>query len=216
MNTKEFRKHIKKHFAPKLHELGFQGTDHHFVKHNNHLIYVLTIQADKHGGSCIMEMGVHLDFLPNSIGEFKSPLQFTAYDCEFRERLNKRSNWLQRLLSVERERGYAYGESEEEAIMAIIEMREIFTHRGISYFSQFNDFPESITTISLDEIKFSSKKLVDLGAPPNLRTALLIARTYEFLSDPRRAKEFASWGLHNIGNASGLSEEFLRIISLSE
>ncbi|WP_397387014.1 DUF4304 domain-containing protein [Paenibacillus sp. ClWae2A] len=69
MNTKDFRKLIRVYFAPKLHEVGFMGTDHHFVKTtDNHFIYTLVIQADKSGGSCVMEMGVHLDFLPNSIG----------------------------------------------------------------------------------------------------------------------------------------------------
>uniref|UniRef100_UPI00403F51A1 DUF4304 domain-containing protein n=1 Tax=Paenibacillus sp. FSL K6-1318 TaxID=2975291 RepID=UPI00403F51A1 len=52
------------YFAPKLHDVGFMGTDHHFVKTtNNHFIYTLVIQADKFDGSCVMEMGVHLDFL---------------------------------------------------------------------------------------------------------------------------------------------------------
>lgn len=216
MNTKDFRRLIKEHFAPKLHELGFKGTDHHFVKANNHFIYTLVIQADKYGGSCVMEMGVHLDFLPNSIGEFKPPLKITTYDCEFRERLNKKANWLQRFLTVERERWFRYGETEEDAITTNNEMKKLFTNKGMCYFSQFKDFPEPITSISLDEIKVGSKKLENLGAPLDLRTALLVSRTYEFLGNHRKAKDFASWGLINIGNASGMTEDFLEIMSVSE
>lgn len=119
-------------------------------------------------------------------------------------------------VTVERERWFRHGESEEEAITTIIGMKELFTHKGISYYSQFEDFPEVLTSISLDEINNGSKKLKDLGAPPNLRMALLVARTYEFLGNFKEAREFASWGLHNIGDTSGLTKEFLRIMSLSE
>lgn len=86
----------------------------------------------------------------------------------------------------------------------------------MSYFSQFEDFPEVITSISLDEIENGSKKLKDLGEPPDLRMTLLVARTYEFLGNLTKSKEFATWGLHNIGDTSGLTKGFLRIMSLSE
>ncbi len=130
------------------------GTDHHFVKTtDNHFIYTLVIQTDKSGGSCVMEMGVHLDFLPNSIGEFKSLNEITTYDCEFRKRLDKKS-------------------------------------------------------ISLAEIIARSKKIEDFGAPLDLRLVLLIARTHKFLGNDRDAKEYAQWGLINIGKATGLIKDF--------
>lgn len=88
MKTSEFRKLIKKHLAPVLHELGFSGTDHHFVKANkNHVINTIVIQADKYGGSCVVELGVHFDFLPNPVGEFIPVSKLTVYDCEFRTRI---------------------------------------------------------------------------------------------------------------------------------
>ncbi|PWV94443.1 uncharacterized protein DUF4304 [Paenibacillus cellulosilyticus] len=160
MNTKQFRKLIKEHFAPRLHQLGFKGSDHHFVKTNdNHFIYTLVIQADKYGGSCVMEMGVHLDFLPISFNEIKPPIDITTYDCEFRKRLNKKANWLK----VERERWFSYGETEEEALDTIMEMRELFLNEGMNYYSQFKEFPKSITSIELDEIVARSNRLDDIG-----------------------------------------------------
>lgn len=70
MDTKGFRKLIATHFKTKLNELGFMGNDHHFVKYTEkHFIYTLVIQSSKHGGSCIMEMGTHLDFLVNTPGK---------------------------------------------------------------------------------------------------------------------------------------------------
>ncbi len=185
------------------------GTDHHFVKTtDHHFIYTLVIQADKSGGSCVMEMGVHLDFLPNSIGEFKSSNEITTYDCEFRKRLHKKANWLKRFFTVERERWFQYGETEDDTIVTINEMKQLFLDQGMSYFSQFNDFPRMITSISLDEIIARSKKIEDFGAPLDLRLALLIARTHKFLGNDRDAKEYAQWGLNNIGEAKGLIKDF--------
>ncbi|AIQ53465.1 DUF4304 domain-containing protein [Paenibacillus sp. FSL R7-0331] len=60
MKTSDFRNLIKKYLAPALHELGFSGTDHHFVRvAPNHLVNTIVIQADKDGVSCVVEMGVH-------------------------------------------------------------------------------------------------------------------------------------------------------------
>ncbi|WFA87615.1 DUF4304 domain-containing protein [Paenibacillus amylolyticus] len=208
MNTKDFRKLIRVYFAPKLHEVGFMGTDHHFVKTtDNHFIYTLVIQADKSGGSCVMEMGVHLEFLPNSIGEFKSSNEITTYDCEFRKRINKKENLFKRFFTVEREKWFQYGETADDAIVTINEMKQLFLDQGMSYFSQFNDL-RIITSISLAEIIARSKKIEDFGAPLDLRLVLLIARTHKFLGNNRDAKEYAQWGLNNIGKATGLNKDF--------
>ncbi|WP_315372175.1 DUF4304 domain-containing protein [Paenibacillus xylanexedens] len=208
MNTKDFRKLIRVYFASKLHEAGFMGTDHHFVKTtDNHFIYTLVIQADKSGGSCVMEMGVHLEFLPNSIGEFKSSNEITTYDCEFRKRINKKENLFKRFFTVEREKWFQYGETADDAIVTINEMKQLFLDQGMSYFSQFNDL-RIITSISLAEIIARSKKIEDFGAPLDLRLVLLIARTHKFLGNNRDAKEYAQWGLNNIGKATGLIKDF--------
>ncbi len=188
------------------------GTDHHFVKTtDNHFIYTLVIQADKSGGSCVMEMGVHLEFLPNSIGEFKSSNEITTYDFEFRKRINKKENLFKRFFTVERERCFQYGETEDDAIVTIIEMKKLFLDQGMSYFSQFNDL-RIITSISLAEIIARSKKIEDFGAPLDLRLALLIARTHKFQGNNRDAKEYAQWGLNNIGKATGLIKDFEAIV----
>ena len=78
----------------------------------------------------------------------------------------------------------------------------------MSYYSQFNDFPRMITSISLAEIIAGSKKIEEFGAPLDLRLALLIARTHKFLGNDRDAKEDAQWRLNNIGEAKGLIKDF--------
>ncbi|MDT9718578.1 hypothetical protein QVE09_06680 [Paenibacillus sp. ClWae2A] len=108
---------------------------------------------------------------------------------------------------MERERWFQYGETDEDAIVTIDEMTQLFLDQGMSYFSQFND-PRMITSISLAEIIARSKKIEDFGAPLDLRLVLLIARTHKFQGNNRDAKEYAQWGLNNIGKATGLIKDF--------
>ncbi|KRE55976.1 DUF4304 domain-containing protein [Paenibacillus sp. Soil750] len=141
MRTSEFRKLIKKHLAPTLNEFGFIGTDHHFVKDTkNHVINAIVIQADKNGGSCVVDLGVHLDFLPNTIKEYIPSSKLTVYDCEFRTRLVNELKWFQKnvLRNKEREIWFRYGHTEEESKTVIQEMKDMILSQGTSYFSQFN------------------------------------------------------------------------------
>lgn len=79
MDTKKFRELLKVYFKPRMNELGFNGSNHHFVKKtDSHFIYTFVIQANKYGGSCIMEMGVTLDFLYSD----KKISSLTVYDSE--------------------------------------------------------------------------------------------------------------------------------------
>jgi hypothetical protein len=155
MKTGDFRKLIKMHLAPALEEQGFIGSDHHFVKdNNNHVINTIVIQADKYGGSCIVELGVHLDFLPNLTGEFIPSHKLTVYDCEFRKRLVNEINWFQKniLREKEREVWFKYGDTEDESLSVIENIKEMLLSQGLRYLSQFNDFPYAITSIQLDEL----------------------------------------------------------------
>lgn len=57
-----------------------------------------------------------------------------------------------------------------------------------------------------------SKGLDAMGAPLDLRLALLIARTHRFLGEDELALQYAEWGLKNIGRAEGLIKDFEGLI----
>ena len=205
METKDFRKLIKEHFKPKINDLGFKGSDLHFVKHTEeHYIYTLVIQASKYGGSCVMEMGVHFDFL--------SSQKATVHDCEFRKRLQPELSLIDKLKGRSIEKWHEYGENEAHAVKTINEMWSLFDNQALKYFNQFQSFPNPITEISLEEIESGSKRLYKLGTPSKLRLALLIARVHHFLGNYADAKHYAEWGIKNIGNATGLIESFRKLI----
>ncbi|MEK3794765.1 DUF4304 domain-containing protein [Paenibacillus sp. FSL R7-0204] len=215
MKTSQFRKLIKTNLAPALHEVGFSGTDHHFVKvDNNHVIHAIVIQADKHGGSCVVELGVHFDFLPNPLGEFIPANKLTVYDCEFRTRLVHQLTWFQSnvLRKKKSEAWFRYGDTEDESMAVVHKMKEMIVRQGTKYFAQFNDSPHVITSITTNELSHRTKILDSYGAPLDLRLALLIARTHAFLGNAVEAANFAHWGLENIGNATGLIQDFTELV----
>ncbi|MDQ0193383.1 DUF4304 domain-containing protein [Paenibacillus wynnii] len=204
MDTKEFRSLIKTELKPVLNELGFIGTNHHFIKRtNDHYIFTLVIQANKYGGSCIMELGVHLDFL---LDEKNSNI--TVYDCEFRQRIQPKKSFISKLFKNNAEIWHEYGEDEEQAKQSIASMKSLFVSQGMDYFNQFKNFPNPLLTIDIEEIKKRSKRLEQLGAPLDLRLVLLISKTHLYLGNKKDAKKYADWGLKNIGRATLLIKEF--------
>ncbi|MDF9841501.1 MULTISPECIES: DUF4304 domain-containing protein [unclassified Paenibacillus] len=215
MKTCDFRKLIKKYLAPALHELGFSGTDHHFVRvDQNHVIYTIVIQADKHGGSCVVELGVHFDFLPNSIGQFIPASKLTVYDCECRTRIVNEVGWFQS--KVLRKRAnviwFQYGDTEDESKAVLNKMKELIVNQSTLYFSQFRNFPHPVTSITIKELSHRTKRLDRYGAPMDVRLALLITRTHAFLGNKAEAANFARWGLENSSKAKGLTQYFTEII----
>ncbi|WP_310830091.1 DUF4304 domain-containing protein [Paenibacillus pedocola] len=216
MSTTEFRKLLQLHLKPRLNQLGFMGSDHHFRKNSDeHFIYTLVIQGNRYGGSCCMELGVHLDFLPIGLNGKADIHNLTVYDCEFRERIEAGFPWAQRIFARQPQaRWFEYGESEADAIRTINRMYKVFKVRGLEYFDQFKGFPGPILSITLEHLKAErSKQRISMGAPQNLRLALVIARTHEFVGDLDSSLKFAEWGLNHLGQATGLKPHFEELIS---
>lgn len=208
MDTKLFRTIIKNEFKPTLNELGFTGTNHHFIKRtDNHYIFTLVIQANKYGGSCNMEMGVHLDYLLEDKNS-----NITVYDCEFRQRIQPKRSFIDKWFRNNAEVWHEYGEDEEQARQTIETMKTVFLTQGMNYYNQFNNFPNLLLTIDIDEIKNRSKRLEQLGAPLDLRLTLIIAKTHLFLGNKKDAEKYAKWGLMNIGRATLLINEFESVL----
>nr|WP_232381216.1 DUF4304 domain-containing protein [Paenibacillus tianjinensis] len=193
------------------------GSDHHFRKNSDeHFIYTLVIQGNRYGGSCIMELGVHLDFLPIGLSGKADNHNLTVYDCEFRERIEAGIPWNQRIFGPAQAQAgwFEYGKSEADAIRTINRMYKVFKVRGLEYFDQFKGFPKPILSISLEELKAGrSKQQMSMGAPLDLRLALVIARTHEFVGDLDSSLKFAEWGLNHLGQAAGLKPHFEELIS---
>ncbi|MBZ9685918.1 DUF4304 domain-containing protein [Clostridium estertheticum] len=198
----ELKKLIKNNFAPILREFGFKGSGFSFRRvTNNHYIYVITVQANRQGGSYCIEMGVYIDFIPNSLGQKNLPSRVTAYDCEFNKRLSPKGidYW------------WKYGKSEQDSINDIKHMVKTFREVGIPFFEQFEDFPAPLDSIIVEDIVNESPRLEEIGAPLDLRLALTLARVHKYLNISTEGIKFCDWGLNNINCTTGLITVFEEI-----
>ena len=91
-------------------------------------------------------------------------------------------------------------------------MINLFENQGMKYYKQFNDFDNSLLTINLNELVSGSKRLYELGSPPKIRLALILAKIHKYLGNNEKAREFVYWGLNNTRNATTLNKEFSMII----
>jgi hypothetical protein len=202
MNAAEFKKLMKNYFAPVLRKHGFKGSGFNYRKiTGDHYIYTVQVQSYKYGVGCWVELGVTIDFLPDTVGIKINPSKVTPIDCEFRKRLDPTTNdgmWL-------------FGNTEDEANQSIQEMIIEFERNGMTYFEQFVDFPSPLSLITIEDIEEKNPTLNKLESPLDLRLAMTIARIHTFLGNKDEAIKFCEWGLQNIGRATGLIEEYEKI-----
>ena len=85
--TPAFRERLKIKLAPLLRGHGFSGSGVNFRRHVGDVIQVLNIQGSRYGGSCCVNLAVHLTFLPTVLGDAPDPKKITESLCEFRKRL---------------------------------------------------------------------------------------------------------------------------------
>ncbi|SCW57492.1 protein of unknown function [Paenibacillus tianmuensis] len=194
IDTKVFKKLLKEHFEPVLRDCGFKGSGGKYRSApTNHYIYTAVVQASKNGGSCCIELGIFLNFLPNTIGVYVPHSKVTPYDCEFRKRLSDHEN--------SHDYWWDYGETESEAIKSIEHMRESFVRHGLLYFEQFQDFPSPLTSITLEDLEQGNQKVKALGSmTTDIRLALTISQVHLYVGNGSQAKLFAEWALKKIGN----------------
>lgn len=209
MDTKTFRRLIKDNLKPILNDMGFKGTDHHFIKKTNgHYIYTLVIQANIKGGACIMEMGVGIDCVDLN----RNNKITTVYDCEFRKRIKQEITFWDRVRGNTLEKWHDYGENENQALKTISKMSKLFKVQGPEFYGQFDQFPNPLSKITIEELISGSNRIDNLGSPPKLRLALILSKTHQYIGNKKEQISFAEWGLRNIGNASALEEEFRKLI----
>lgn len=217
MKAKEaFFNCLKSEFAPKLRALGFTGSGQHFHRIRNEVIHAINIQVNKYGGSCCVNLGLHLTFLPVAGGsQLADPKKIRATSCEFRWRLapsDSTDYWWgyeegvlahlpyemvggQGQGPIEKARDLidtyeAYGEPRFQAVMTVESVAHLFQPKDIS----------------------SGERLSMYSYTP-ARGALTIARIHRYLGDENLARQFAKVGLENIGKAKALRREFEKILT---
>lgn len=194
---------IKELLEPELKKYGFEAEGLSFWKETgDHYIYSLIVQLNRFGTSFCVEMGVHVDFLPNSLNQVIKPSDIAPYDCLFRKRLSP----------ADEDYWWDYGKTEKDAISSIQQLTADFKKYGLNYFNQFGKFPDPLDKITAEDFAAEDEIFCSLGAHLGLRLASAIARIKLFSGNKEDAIKICRWGLDNIQKKTMFIPVFENII----
>ena len=198
---KIFFAQLKEDFIPLIRNIGFKGSGQNFRRIKNEIIHTINIQGNKYGGSCCVNLGLHTTFLPLCWDPSKLPDVKTIkeVDCEFSLRLapsGKHDYWWK----------YSGNGLLGNTSKSIIHLISTFNEVGQSYFDHYSSIESIIQQLSIEDLS-SSDYLNKLGGVIPIRGALTMARIYKYLGDKNKQREYALWGLKNLGNATALKDE---------
>jgi hypothetical protein len=190
----EFKKYITKYLSPKLRELGFKGSGFNFRKFAGNYIHTIQFFGDKYGGRCWVEVGIHLDFLPDSLHKPIEIKKIKTIGCFTRHSLHLENG----------NQMVDYGVDELEAKESIDLIFNIIIKSGIPYFNLFNSFPAPFNNISLVDLKKGNPKFdkfkINLGS---MLTTLQLARIKYFMEFREEAKKIAEYGKTQVDGIRG-------------
>ena len=216
MNAKEaFFNCLKSEFAPKLRAIGFSGSGQNFRRIRDEVIQIVNVQVNKYGGSCCVNLGLHLMFLPIAGGsQIANPRKLKTTSCEFQWRLAPPG-------------ATDYWWSYEKGVLAHLpfgmeggkgnESIEKARHLIDTYLTYGEPQFQSVTTVEA-VAQLSQPDDISRGIVPSIysltptRCALTMARIHKYLKKNERARKFARIGLENIGKAKALRREFEEIL----
>lgn len=193
----EFKKYITKYLTPRLRDLGFKGGGFNFQRQEGHVIHTIQLFGDKYGGQGWIEIGIHLDFIPDLFFGPIEPNKIKTIDCTYRHSLHL-SNGNQMV---------NYVTNEEEARFSIDLMYNMILKQGISYFDLFKDFPRPFNRIELADLKIKNPEFDKYRLTlDNIITTLNLARINVFLGNLEKARIFSEFGLQQLEQNSSNNE----------
>jgi hypothetical protein len=202
-DRKAFFRVLSRILGPELRAQGFAGSGTTYRRLIDPAIHVVNIQGSRYGGECCVNLGVHLRFLPTSLGDLVDPKRISEPNCEFRTRLADHG---------ESDHWWPYGDTECEAERSAEDVLEMFGRRGAPYFAKWSDFPGRFIDLTVADVaRGETSKLP--GHLLELRAALAMARIHLHMQNREMAREFALFGLSSLGRATGLKHAFDEILS---
>jgi hypothetical protein len=206
---------LRQEWMPLLSRAGFKGKDFRFERRMGDVIHVIGLQKNKYGGSCCVNMGVHLAFLPLPGGDLpQSGILVRVESCEFQWRLAPM--------------GYTdYWWAYEQGIAAHLPLSmlqeknagllERARHLAITYesvgepaFQRLANVEQIADLIKLEDLDNKARLVPEFAFTP-ARVGLSMARIHKHLGNHELARRFAQAGLERIGKAKGLLDELERL-----
>ncbi len=195
---------LREELAPKLRGIGFKGSGQNFRRINGEIINTINIQAHKYGGSCAVNLGLHLTFLPlNWADQLPDIRKIKEIDCEFRMRLapkDKSDYW------------WKYGGLLDSPTRKAHHLIATYLNYGEPHFKEYDEVEKIASMLSIDDIEKNDYINV-FGGITLQRGALAMARIHKHLGNTLKAKEFAEIGLNKLGRAVALRPAFVEIVN---
>ncbi|HJT30564.1 MAG TPA: DUF4304 domain-containing protein [Pirellulales bacterium] len=181
-NARWFAKLLKSRFAPVLRADGFAAQHNGWMRLRDPVINWLDVQARMAGGSCCVNLGVHMTFLPrpggSDGGTIASDIQ-QGY-CEIFSRLT----W-----EGEHDHWWPYDAGE----VAAADLVACYEERGRPVFERYSSFPHPFVDITPDA--FDDAALDELLPLTDTGKMLLLARVHDYLGNVQFAIRFSEMGL---------------------
>jgi len=200
-----FKEQLRERLSPVLRKGGFRGTGQRYRRAEGEMLHAVTIQGARAGGSCCVELGIHLRFLPSPSGRPVDASKLTSYDCEWRTRLarpGQGNTW------------WDYGGTLGAARASVADLVATFEAVALPLFGQFESFPGRFAAITPADIQNGAAGLPALvGSVP--RCALAMARVAERLGRPDSRRAFAELGLRCV-QGGPIERELRSLLAQSE
>jgi Domain of unknown function (DUF4304) len=203
MSKERFFAHLKAKFSPRLRAAGFNGSGQNFRRVRGEVIHAISIQGNKYGESCALNLGIHIAFLPITWdGQLPDLGTIEETSCEFRKRLAK---------GADTECWWKYSDvltSPEESAASLI---ETFFAEGEPYFERFSSVQTILSALEFDVLEKNLPPAIGRSTP--VKYALTAARIHAHLGHGEACRRAAALGLTRIGKAEALRTE-LEALSL--
>jgi hypothetical protein len=194
-----------------LRHAGFVGTEERFQRELGPVIHALAVQESKHGGSCCINLGVHLDFLPLTTGK---PPQAGAHvrpeSCEFQWRLTPpgfRDYWwaFEKGAAAHLPPPMLQEENAGPAERAQ-HLAGTFETQGEPAFQRLSTLQQIADLIKLQDLDNEWRIVPEYAFTPG-RAGLSMARIHRQLGNHDLARRFAVAGLERVGKARAVHLE---------
>ncbi|HSB65773.1 MAG TPA: DUF4304 domain-containing protein [Anaerolineales bacterium] len=200
---------------PFLSRVGFEGDGERFQRTIGDVIHVIGLQKNKYGGSCCVNLGIHLSFLPLSAGNFPQPgVPVRAESCEFQWRL-KPAGYTDYWWAYEP--GVAghlplsiLQEENRDLAERARHLATTYETTGEPAFQHLISLNQIAALIKLEDLDNEWPIVPEYAFTPG-RAALTMARIHKHLGDYELARQFALAGLQRIGKAKALLEELEKL-----
>ena len=192
---------IRTHLLPHLKEDGFSGSGRTFRRVINDWIQVVNVQGSKYGEKFAINLGLQPLSVVDVLGNAPDPKKITEPSCEFRRRLTESGvdQW------------WDHNDSQASMDSAVIAAAQVYVRIGRSLLSGIGNPDSSFCSVTARDFSEGQVDLFGFGSA-NVRAALIFARIRKAEGRLRESRDFAAYGLANVGRATGLKAELERLI----